>query len=92
MGITARASLLGVFSLRVVWGVYVCLVCVFGDAMVCSISGVPYSDDSFDYVYSINVLEHAQPWQKLVLDMARVLRPGGLLYVQVLLLLPSTCV
>ncbi len=39
-------------------------------------------DESFDFVYSINVLEHAQPWQKLLLEMIRVLRPGGLLYLQ----------
>jgi len=42
---------------------------------------VPYPDNSFDYIYSISVLEHASNPAKLLQEVARVLRPGGLCYI-----------
>jgi ubiquinone/menaquinone biosynthesis C-methylase UbiE len=38
---------------------------------------LPYSDNSFDLVYSKSVLEHFYHPEKLVLEIYRILRPGG---------------
>ncbi|HEX5438190.1 MAG TPA: methyltransferase domain-containing protein [Gemmatimonadaceae bacterium] len=39
--------------------------------------GAPFADESFDYVFCIEVLEHVhEPWRALG-EMRRVLRPGG---------------
>jgi SAM-dependent methyltransferase len=39
-----------------------------------------FPDDSFDLIMSRSVLEHIRPIERLVDEMARVLRPGGLAY------------
>jgi SAM-dependent methyltransferase len=39
---------------------------------------IPFPDDSFDVVFSSNVLEHVEELDRLQADIARVLRPGGI--------------
>ena len=41
---------------------------------------LPFEDSSFDVVLSDNVVDHAENPRRIVEEMARVLRPGGLLY------------
>lgn len=41
-------------------------------------AGIPYDDDSFDVVYSKSVIEHFHYPERLVREMIRVLKPGGL--------------
>lgn len=40
--------------------------------------GIPYPDDFFDVVYSKSVIEHFHYPERLVKEMFRVLKPGGL--------------
>jgi SAM-dependent methyltransferase len=40
--------------------------------------GIPYSDNYFDVVYSKSVIEHFHYPEKLVMEMHRILKPGGL--------------
>jgi len=40
---------------------------------------LPFSDRELDVVYCISVLEHIQQFEQTVLEIARILRPGGLL-------------
>jgi SAM-dependent methyltransferase len=39
---------------------------------------IPFPDQSFDVIYSSNVLEHVERLDALTDDMTRVLRPGGI--------------
>lgn len=39
---------------------------------------IPFSDSSFDMVFSSNVLEHVKDIDAILLEMRRVLRPGGI--------------
>jgi SAM-dependent methyltransferase len=41
---------------------------------------LPFEDSSFDVVLSDNVVDHAENPRRIVEEIARVLRPGGLLY------------
>ena len=41
-------------------------------------SHIPFGDESFDIIYSSNVLEHVVDLDGLTSEMKRVLRPGGL--------------
>ena len=41
---------------------------------------LPFADASFDVVLSDNVVDHAESPPRIVSELARVLRPGGLLY------------
>jgi SAM-dependent methyltransferase len=43
---------------------------------------LPFADESFDIVYSANVLEHTENPEKVLQEAMRVLRPGGLLYME----------
>ena len=40
-------------------------------------STIPFPDDSFDFVFSSNVLEHVENLPQLHSEIARVLKPGG---------------
>ena len=39
---------------------------------------LPYNDNSFDYVYSKSVIEHFYYPEKLIKEIYRILKPGGL--------------
>jgi SAM-dependent methyltransferase len=41
---------------------------------------LPFADGAFDVVLSDNVIDHAEKPEKIVEELARVLKPGGLLY------------
>ena len=41
---------------------------------------LPFGDSSFDIVLSDNVVDHAEDPRRIVEEIARVLKPGGLLY------------
>ena len=47
------------------------------DAKVTGGESIPYDDDTFDVVFSDNVLEHLGEPEKVFAEVARVLRPGG---------------
>ncbi len=41
---------------------------------------LPFENNHFDYVHSHGVMHHTTDWKKGVSEMARVLKPGGTLY------------
>jgi SAM-dependent methyltransferase len=43
---------------------------------------LPFPDESFDIVYSANVLEHTENPGRVLMEALRVLRPGGLLHME----------
>jgi len=43
---------------------------------------LPFPDESFDIVYSANVLEHTENPEKVLEESLRVLRPGGVLHME----------
>ena len=43
---------------------------------------IPHGDESFDIVYSANVLEHTADPEQVLAESLRVLRPGGLLHME----------
>lgn len=47
----------------------------------CSVTDMPFDDASFDVVVSCDVLEHVPDDERAAREMARVLRPGGLMVV-----------
>src|SRR5947209_5469031 len=58
--------------------------CVGGDA-----TAMPFDDGSFDRVIAAEVLEHVPADQRALAEIARVLRPGGMLAVTVPAWLPE---
>jgi len=44
---------------------------------------LPFANDSVDEVLASHVLEHIAKWEEVLLEIHRVLRPGGLLTVKV---------
>jgi SAM-dependent methyltransferase len=49
---------------------------------------LPFRDDTFDLILSQAVLEHVLEPQRYVDEMVRVLRPGGLVYIEVAFMQP----
>lgn len=43
---------------------------------------IPYSENSFDFVYCFTVIEHVQNVEKSVDEMLRVCKVGGIVYIQ----------
>ena len=43
---------------------------------------IPYSDSSFSLVIAKDVLEHVMEWEKSAEEFARVLKPGGVIYIE----------
>ena len=46
-------------------------------------AALPYEDNFFDAVYSAHVLEHLRQPHAVVADICRVLKPGGVCYIEV---------
>jgi SAM-dependent methyltransferase len=51
-----------------------------GVDFVADVSALPFEDGSYDIVLSTQVLEHVRDPQRVVQEMARVLKPGGWLF------------
>jgi len=43
---------------------------------------IPFPNDSFDIVVSIFIIEHIKDYQTAILEMVRVLKPGGILWLK----------
>ena len=56
-----------------VWQARVPTIAAFGERL-------PFEDSRFDLVLSDNVVDHAENPRRIIEEMARVLKPGGLLY------------
>lgn len=54
---------------------------VWTNAMTGDEVALPFADDSFDAILSLGVLEHVQYPERSLDELARILRPGGTLYV-----------
>jgi SAM-dependent methyltransferase len=50
--------------------------------MTCDLSSFPWpwEDDSVDEVYSSHFLEHVQNYEKTILEIHRILKPGGIIH------------
>lgn len=49
---------------------------------VADITRIPEPDDSFDGVFVFGILHHVPRWRAALVEIARVLRPGGVLLVE----------
>jgi SAM-dependent methyltransferase len=54
-----------------------------GTLAVASGEGLPFTDDTFDFVYAHGVVQYTANDQALVDECRRVVRPGGIVFVQV---------
>lgn len=50
------------------------------DLRLGSADHLPWPDASMDVCLAIELLEHVEPWQSCLTEFARVLRPGGILF------------
>lgn len=57
--------------------------------VVASVLDIPFPDDHFDVILSQAVLEHVPDPQLAVNEMARVLKPGGRLYIEAAYMQPG---
>ena len=57
--------------------------------LVCDITGLPYSDQTFDLVICSEVMEHIPDHRQAASELVRVLKPGGNLVVSVPRFLPE---
>lgn len=46
-------------------------------ATICDATSLPYRDNSFDLIFSCNVLEHIQRPEQVFKEIVRILKPGG---------------
>ncbi|MCJ7606431.1 MAG: class I SAM-dependent methyltransferase, partial [Thermoplasmata archaeon] len=44
---------------------------------------LPFEDSTVDYALASHVLEHMHDWEKLILDVHRMLKPGGMFEIRV---------
>jgi SAM-dependent methyltransferase len=51
-----------------------------GVDFVADVSALPFADGTYDIVLSTQVLEHVRDPQRVIAEMARVLKPGGWLF------------
>lgn len=51
------------------------------DLQVSSVLNLPFADDSFDYIFYHHVIEHVEAPLDSILELRRVLRAGGLIYI-----------
>lgn len=51
--------------------------------VVCNVTSLPFSDESFDFIYALDIIEHLYGNDKgvFISEMSRVLRSGGIAYV-----------
>jgi ubiquinone/menaquinone biosynthesis C-methylase UbiE len=50
------------------------------DLVACAAEALPFATESFDVVAASDVVEHVEDVERFVAECARVLRPGGLLF------------
>ncbi len=43
---------------------------------------LPFEDNTFDLVYSLEVIEHVKEYELMVSEVERVLKPGGIIFIQ----------
>ncbi len=53
-----------------------------GHFLAASAYELPFEDNMFDTIYSVDVIEHMETPEKMLLEAARVLKPGGFLILQ----------
>jgi 2-polyprenyl-3-methyl-5-hydroxy-6-metoxy-1,4-benzoquinol methylase len=46
------------------------------------VTQTPYADNFFDFIYSLEVIEHIEQPEKMLLEIKRILKPGGYALVQ----------
>jgi len=51
--------------------------------IVADARSLPLQANSIDFVYALSLLEHVQSWNLVIREVARVLRKGGLLVIQI---------
>ena len=56
---------------------------VDGDVREADAESLPFADDSFDFVWSWGVIHHSEHTDRVIAEIARVLRPGGRLALMV---------
>ena len=59
------------------------------DAVVADAQALPFADDTFDFIYSSQVIEHVPDDAAMAREMRRVLKPGGVAVVGSALRLPG---
>jgi ubiquinone/menaquinone biosynthesis C-methylase UbiE len=55
---------------------------------IADVTDLKYDAGTFDYVLCVNVLEHIFEYQKAIDEIHRILKPGGMAFIEVPFLLP----